>query len=402
MRIDFRTRKRRRRKATATIGSGRAPRPAVRRSTGASSRTLPGSRGGRLAPEAEYIGRRRNVVGRGQGSTIFPRRSRPATLVRRAVLAVLMLAALALLTVSYRDTRAVSGLQMAAVEVVQPIERGLTRAWQPVQDAADWVVHLFSATSENPRLEERVEELEARISATRTVEEENERLRDLLAIDERGRFPGGYRREVGTVISRSNAIDRSFLIDLGSNDGVSRDDPVMVARGLVGRVEAVSPNAARVGLIVNRQQAVSAVVEGSSAVGVLRALGNDGSPVLRLSYVSRRAEIHKGDRVVTSGWTTGDLSSIYPKGIPIGVVSSHGSSPADLYQTVQVTPFADFDRIDEVIVLVPRAKPEKIVEPPTPDARQILGSTSDAPQKARPATPRRRAARTEQPEQPAR
>jgi rod shape-determining protein MreC len=386
MRIDLLKRKRRRPKASPTIGSGRAPRPPLRRSTGTSSRALPGSGGGRLAPETEYLGRRRSARrgGRAQQGTIFPRRSRPAAIVRRAVLISLLVGSMALLTVSYRNTQPVSAVQMAVVEVVHPLERGLTRAWQPVQDSYDWFGRLFSATSENPRLEARVEELEVQLTEIRQVESQNVRLREMVGIIERATFHDGYRKVAGSVIVRPTAIDKSFLIDLGSNDGVSRNDPVIVPRGLVGRVEAVSPNTARVGLIINRQQAVSAAIEGSTGTGVLRAMDNEGSPVLELSYVSKRARVHKGDVVVTSGWSTGDLSSIYPKDIPVGVVTSRGSSQADLYQTVQVTPFADFDRFDEVLVLVATKQQEALVEPPTASASQVLEESADAPRKQRP------------------
>jgi rod shape-determining protein MreC len=64
------------------------------------------------------------------------------------------------------------------------------------------------------------------------------------------------------------------------------------------------------------------------------------------------------DMVVTSGFASknGELRSVYPRGIPIGIVTNVGNDPADLHKTVQVTPFADFDRIDEVVVLVQRTE----------------------------------------------
>ena len=48
----------------------------------------------------------------------------------------------------------------------------------------------------------------------------------------------------------------------------------------------------------------------------------------------------------------GTLASLYPRGIPIGKVTSVGQADTDLWKQVQVEPFADFDRVDAVLVLV--------------------------------------------------
>jgi len=59
---------------------------------------------------------------------------------------------------------------------------------------------------------------------------------------------------------------------------------------------------------------------------------------------------------VTAGWRTGTLSSLYPKGIQIGTVTSVGQTDTDLYQQVQVDPSVDFGSLDAVIVLVPKGR----------------------------------------------
>jgi rod shape-determining protein MreC len=55
---------------------------------------------------------------------------------------------------------------------------------------------------------------------------------------------------------------------------------------------------------------------------------------------------------VTAGWRSSKLASLYPKGIPIGTVTSVGQADTDLWKQVQVAPFADFDSLDAVLVLV--------------------------------------------------
>ena len=81
---------------------------------------------------------------------------------------------------------------------------------------------------------------------------------------------------------------------------------------------------------------------------------------MQLRFVKQSSKLDVNDQVVTSGFASknGELRSIYPKGLPIGYVSSVGNDPADLHKTVQVTPFADFDRIEDVMVLVQRDRRE--------------------------------------------
>lgn len=330
-------------------------------------------------------GRRRDRL-----TSVFPRRRRPAPIVRRTVLAVLLAACVALLTLSYRsgDSAMLPG-QQQALEVFAPVEHVVVRAWAPLAAGWDWCERLLRSTSETPRLEARVSELERDLAVMRTTEAENARLRDMLAMKERGRFPRGYDQVAGAVVARSATdITRSLVVNLGTADGIAVDDPVMVARGLIGRVEAVSANAARVGLLLNPGQAVSATVVESGGSGVLRVSGTEGSPVLDLGYVSQRMKVGLGDLVVTSGWSTGSLSSIFPAGIPIGTVTSVGNSPTDLYKTVQVAPFADFDRIDEVLVLVPASgRRIRYSEPQKPDFREARGTAVTGARRLPPSRP---------------
>jgi rod shape-determining protein MreC len=60
--------------------------------------------------------------------------------------------------------------------------------------------------------------------------------------------------------------------------------------------------------------------------------------------------------LVTAGWKAGNLSSIYPYGIPIGQVTSVGQNEVDLYKHVQLQPFANFNTLSSVLVLIPKKR----------------------------------------------
>jgi rod shape-determining protein MreC len=64
----------------------------------------------------------------------------------------------------------------------------------------------------------------------------------------------------------------------------------------------------------------------------------------------------ENDLVITAGWRSGQLESLYPRGIPIGTVESVGQQDVDLYKRIQVAPLVDFDSLAEVIVLVAKGR----------------------------------------------
>src|SRR2546426_450730 len=138
---------------------------------------------------------------------------------------------------------------------------------------------------------------------------------------------------------------RSVLIDRGQNHGVHAGMPLISDLGLVGLVTATSRNAAKGMLLLDRQSAVSAVVQRSRDRGVVRGTG-DG---LVFEFVGRDADVAPGDVLITSG-----LGGVFPKGLRIGVVSSVEEPSAQLLREANVDPVVDFGRLEQVFVMLRR------------------------------------------------
>lgn len=337
----------------------------IRRTSTASTlakprRNAPPVKGGPVA-SAEYIGRgrRRSVSsgGRNRGTGVLPR-PHSAQLTRRIVLTVLICASLGLITATYRGGVVIHAAQNQVLQVVAPIERGMSRAWDPVAGAWNWFGRLFNATSENPQLKRQNEELRQQVHALKTAESDNAELRDLVSFEGNSTIPSDLRRVHGRVIGRTGTTDSPLIVDLGSNQGVQEGDPVMGIGGLIGIVTSVNKKVAVVGLINGNDQNVGAKAVNASggAEGVLQAVSSDGMPALRLTSVPQDLEVEIGDDVVTSGFFNpkNALGSKYPADLIIGRVTDVGQSPGDLSKTIQVTPFADFENIRTVTVLVNR------------------------------------------------
>ena len=273
---------------------------------------------------------------------------------RRAVVGALVVLSLVLVTVSFRESGngTVGSVQSAAASVLQPFETAAGRVARPFRDAYAWFDSLFQARSDAKRL--RADNLELRQEVIQNDAAANElrQLKQLLAYKEGPAFPRDYDGLAASVINRpSSAFAQSVVVSVGSCDGVEKDAPVVTAEGLVGLVTRTACHASRVTLLTDESSAVSALDVKTDAAGVVRHAGSSGA-TLMLSFVPKEDRVGRGDTVVTAGWRTKTLSSLYPKGIAIGRVTSVNQSDTDLYKQVQVEPFADFTSIDAVLVLV--------------------------------------------------
>jgi rod shape-determining protein MreC len=267
-----------------------------------------------------------------------------------------VLLSLALVTLSFRenDDGPVASLQEGVGTVLRPFQVAADRIAEPFRDAYSWVDSLFDARSDAERLRKENEALRQLVVQAELDERENERLSKLLKYRSGPRFPEGYEGIATSVISRpAGAYAQAIVIAVGANDGVEIDDPVVTQKGLVGRVSRVSSRTARVTLLNDDQSAVSALDVSTAAAGIVRPGQGPRAP-LRLDRVPKEAEVAVGDTIVTAGWRSQRLSSIYPRGILIGRVTSVGRTDTDLYTQVQVTPFADLGSLEAVLLLIPK------------------------------------------------
>ena len=263
--------------------------------------------------------------------------------------------ALALITASFRERPdgPLHDAQGAVAGALQPLEVAAERIARPFRDAYGWTKDLFNARSENEDLKAENELLRQQVIQNESALQQNVVLQRLLEYRDSPSFPADYDGVSAEVIARpSSAFEQEIVVTAGSDDGVRVNAAVVTADGFVGTVTKVTGGAARVRLLTDEQSAVSSVDLRTRAFGVV-VHGESGN-ALALDRVSKREVVHVGDEIVTSGSGAGSLTSLYPKGIPIGRVSFVGGLSTDLWQQVLIESDVDFSALDSVVVLVPR------------------------------------------------
>ncbi len=134
-----------------------------------------------------------------------------------------------------------------------------------------------------------------------------------------------------------------IFIDRGSDDGIRHGMPVVTEQGLVGRIDAVTANAARVQLITDPSSAINVRLQRQQSEAML--IGSITGDVT-LEMVPQDLELSQGDLVLTSG-----LGGDYPSDVVVGQVISVRQKATDLFQTASIQPVVDFRALKAVLVI---------------------------------------------------
>jgi rod shape-determining protein MreC len=209
----------------------------------------------------------------------------------------------------------------------------LSRTWSGYADLRD-------VRSENERLRQELDKANIEIQQYRAL---LDRVPGLTRLEEL-RARSELHTVAAEVIGTSPSPDfRTLTIDRGAWEGIRPDQAVLAPNGIVGRVVTASFRAAKIQLLIDRNAAAGAIVERSRAQGVVMGQG-DGR--VHLEYVSEIADVAEGDLVMTSG-----IDGIYPKGFVIGRVV-RVEKVGTAYRDIIVEPAVDFDRLEEVLVVL--------------------------------------------------
>ena len=206
--------------------------------------------------------------------------------------------------------------------------------------SAKKIIPFASLREENSALRGRVDLLSRKLEETKTLYNENERLKSL--IDFRKTLP--YTTIPAEIIGRDPTNwSNSVIIDKGLASGINQNRAVISVKGLVGRVVEVGKYSARILLITDPNSKVGAIIQRNRQGGVL--IGRpDGR--CKMIYIALDADVIIGDKVITAGF-----GSIFPKDILIGEVVRVDREPGRLYKNAIVKTSEGMSRLEEVLCI---------------------------------------------------
>ncbi len=231
--------------------------------------------------------------------------------------------------------------------VTVPFQRGISEAGSFLSERSDELVQIRDLLARNQELQEQIDELTIENNTLTQEKYELNNLRSLYQLDQ---AYAEYDKVGARVIGKdSGNWFNSFIIDKGSNDGITVDMNVMAGSGLVGIVTEVGANWARVTAIIDDTSNVSGMIlaTGDNLIvsGDLELMSQNTISFTKL--VDSAGKVKEGDKVVTS-----NISDKYLPGLLIGYITSMDSDSNNLTHSGTITPAVDFEHMDEVLVIL--------------------------------------------------
>jgi rod shape-determining protein MreC len=273
---------------------------------------------------------------------------------RRAVLGLLVVSSLILLTAYFGESGggALHGVQRGTSEILNPVQEGASRALKPVRDLYGWFGDTLSAKGKVKDLTAERDRLRAELARQENATYENARMAKLLETNGALQLDA-YAPKTGRVIVTSPTVWYATIrIDKGSDDGIKVGQPVINEQALIGRVTSVFSGTAQVTLLTDTKSSISARAGERGVFGMVEPVGAGNPNDLLLKFTPPNARLNPGDRVVTRGTVsdTDRYPSLYPPGIPIGVVTRIDNEGTDT-EEVHLRPHANMRSLDFVQVL---------------------------------------------------
>lgn len=280
----------------------------------------------------------------------------------RLLLVLLVTIAFALISVDIRggNDSPLNGIRSTIASIFGPAQDSVAAGVDPVAHAISAIRESGSRHDRIAELERENTELKQRLGSRQVDQNRVAELDKMMKIAGAGQ----YRIKAAQVIAigAAQAFSWTVTIDAGSADGITRDMTVINGDGLVGRVTTVGASTATVLLANDPDFTVGTRLERSMELGF--ATGRGDRP-LRVQLLNGRADVKRGDRLVTFGSQEGKP---FVPGVPVGKIVGIDAASGGLTRTVQVQPFVGFTRLDLVGVVVqgPRTDPRDSVLPPKP------------------------------------
>lgn len=231
-------------------------------------------------------------------------------------------------------------VEQLIVEITAPFQKLIRQAINSTKDFWTNYFYLVDVRRENRQLKREID----------SFKRENSRYKELLATHERLRKLLQFKEVIHRPVVAAQVIGldptgwfKSVIIDKGKDAGLKWDMPVVNASGVVGRIVSVSNNYAKVLLIIDQNSAVDCLTQRSRDRGMVK--GTSGH-VCKMDYMAKSSAAVIGDVVITSG-----LGGVFPKGLPVGEISSVKEGDGKLFKEIDVMPCVDFSKLEEVLVI---------------------------------------------------
>lgn len=236
----------------------------------------------------------------------------------------------------------------AAGAVLAPMQKGVNQLGSGLTNLREHLRTKKSLEKENEELRTQLADAQENLNQVQLNQEELDNLKSLYDMDQNY---ADYDKIAANVIGKDAGNWFSvFLIDRGSNDGITVGMNVLADGGLAGIVIQVGPNYAKVRSIIDDNSNVSAKNLSTSDLcvvsGSLKTM-NESSLIDFDDLRDKEDQAKVGDQIVTS-----NISDMFLEGIPIGYITDIKTDSNNLTKSGHIATIVDFEHLDDVFVIL--------------------------------------------------
>ena len=234
-------------------------------------------------------------------------------------------------------------------EVLSPIQEGIASSKNNLSSLWDNYLSIVNTSKENEVLKKQISRLDSDLTSMEEMRKENLRLKRLLNFSDESSHQKIMAQVVGWDSSNEFKVIR---LNKGTRHGIKAMSPVITDQGLVGYVYRTTENYSDVLTILDQNNRVDIVVERTRTHGIVEGVFNFKCA---LKYIMRNEQVEVGDKLITAG-----VGGIYPKGIKVGMITDIAKENFGMTLSIEVVPSVDFDKLEEVLVLITTENPQNL------------------------------------------
>lgn len=225
-----------------------------------------------------------------------------------------------------------------------PIQQSIYFVKNSVGSTFDSYIFLVDTKEENKRLQDKIDSLN---NLNNKLKEElalSQRLKEILVYEERAPFETVTASVIGYSGGElSGSWERTITINRGRRDGLEINMPVIVPRGVVGRVISTESRTSQILLITDPRFNIDIVLQLSRTKAI--ASGRS-SETLNIKYIRQLDEVRVGEKLITAG-----ISGVFPKGLSVGEIVEVKSDNKSFFQTIKALPTVNIGNLEDVLII---------------------------------------------------
>lgn len=240
--------------------------------------------------------------------------------------------------------------------IFNPVQTAIYSAVDNVRDAFDTIVNVFDYKKENKRLEDENKALKSTIMEYEKVIGKSEYLKNEQKLRKSSKYD--FLSAKISAQEQSGMFEK-FTINKGSSSGLKKGDAVivgveyeggLVVEGLVGVVQQTGETWAKVTSIIDPSSNISVSVIRTMDTGIVKG---SLKPKLEGYMLAQDTGVKEGDKVITSG-----IGGVYKDGLYVGTVENVEKDSRDLLTQIEVKPYVNFGKLNEVFVILSEREQE--------------------------------------------